>query len=354
MMADRVEPRSGEASSEPVIEVQGVSKSFRQHQRYPGVLGALRSLFTRELSEVLAVSDVSFAIRRGEAVGYLGPNGAGKSTMIKMLTGILLPSSGSVRVLGRVPHAERVQNARQIGVVFGQRSQLWWDLPVIDSFELHRRIYKISAERFRENLASFSEMLQLQPFLTRPVRQLSLGQRMRAEVVMALLHDPQVLFLDEPTIGLDVVAKDAVRRFLCELNRERGTTLILTTHDLQDIEKICPRLIVVNEAKLLFDGSVSQLRAALGSKRRLKLEFAADPGPVALPYAQLINDAGALKHYVLERDDVSLVSILSDLRDHADLKDLSLEEPGIEELIRGVYTRDAPQAVLSAVAPRGG
>jgi ABC-2 type transport system ATP-binding protein len=352
-MRGSVEPQSGEASSEPIIEVKGVSKCFRQYQRFPGVLGALRSLFTREFTELVAVSDISFEIRRGEAIGYLGPNGAGKSTMIKMLTGILLPSSGSVRVLGRVPHAERVQNARQIGVVFGQRSQLWWDLPVIDSFELHRRIYKIAGARFRDNLAHFSEMLQLQPFLERPVRQLSLGQRMRAEVVMALLHDPQVLFLDEPTIGLDVVAKDAVRRFLRELNRQRGITLILTTHDLQDIEQICPRLIVVNEAKLLFDGSRSQLRSALGSKRRLRLEFSADPGPVSLPYARLVNDAGALKHYVLEREDVSLVSVLSDLRDRTDLKDLSLEEPGIEELIRGVYTGEASPGAAAPAAPRG-
>jgi len=257
-------------------------------------------------------------------------------------------------VLGRVPHAERLRNAQQIGVVFGQRSQLWWDLPVIDSFELHRRIYEIAPARFRENLARFSEMLALAPFLERPVRQLSLGQRMRAELVMALLHDPEVLFLDEPTIGLDVVAKDAVRRFLREVNRERGTTLILTTHDLHDIEQICPRLILVNEAKLLFDGPLSRLRAALGSKRRLKLKFAADPGPVALPYARLVDDAGVLKHYVLERDDVSLVSVLSDLRDRTDLEDLSLEEPGIEELIRSVYTQGAAAPnVLPLAAPRG-
>jgi len=337
----------------PIIEASAVSKSFRQHKRFPGVLGALKSLFTQQFTEVMAVDGISFEIGRGEAVGYLGPNGAGKSTMIKMLTGILLPTSGSVCVLGRIPHAERSRNARQIGVVFGQRSQLWWDLPLVDSFELHRRIYKIPADRYRDNLARFSEVLALGPFLERPVRQLSLGQRMRAEVVMALLHDPQILFLDEPTIGLDVVAKDAVRRFLREVNRERGVTVILTTHDLQDIEQICPRLIVVNEAKLLFDGPLSLLRSALGSKRRLKLEFAADPGPVELPYAKLVSDAGALKHYLIEREDVSLVAVLSDLRDRADLKDLSLEEPSIEELIRSVYAGGDAQGRMSAAPPRG-
>jgi ABC-2 type transport system ATP-binding protein len=325
----------------PIIEALAATKSFRQPKRFPGLTGALRSLFTRDFNEIVAVSDVSFTIECGEAVGYLGPNGAGKSTMIKMLTGILLPSTGKLRVLERVPHLERKKNAREIGVVFGQRSQLWWDLPVLDSFELHRRIYQIPAERYRTNLARFSELLALGPFLDRPVRQLSLGQRMRAELVMALLHDPKILFLDEPTIGLDVVAKDAVRKFLREVNHEQGVTVILTTHDLQDIEQICPRLILVHEAKLLFDGALTRLRSALGSQRRLRLEFSADPGPVSLPYARLVSDTGALKQYLLERDDVSLVQVLSDLRDRVDLKDLSLEEPGIEELIRGVYTSPA-------------
>jgi len=337
----------------PIIEAIAATKSFRQPRRFPGLRGALKSLFTREFTEVVAVSDVSFEIERGEAVGYLGPNGAGKSTMIKLLTGILLPSRGSVRVLARVPHLERKRNAREIGVVFGQRSQLWWDLPVLDSFELHRRIYQIPIERYRANLARFSELLALGPFLERPVRQLSLGQRMRAELVMALLHDPKILFLDEPTIGLDVVAKDAVRKFLRQVNLEQGVTIILTTHDLQDIEQICPRLILVHEAHLLFDGALGRLRSALGSQRRLRLEFTGDPGPVSLPYARLVSDAGALKHYLIEREDVSLVQVLSDLRERTDLKDLSLEEPGIEELIRSVYTSPSGVVRVAEPAPRG-
>jgi ABC-2 type transport system ATP-binding protein len=340
-------PQSG-GDSGPIIDAAAVSKCFLQPRRFPGVLGGLRSLFTREFTRIDAVSEVSFEIRAGEAVGYLGPNGAGKSTMIKMLTGILLPTSGSVRVLGRVPHAERLKNAREIGVVFGQRSQLWWDLPVIDSFELHRRMYRIPEARYRENLSRFSALLGLESFLERAVRQLSLGQRMRAELVMALLHDPKVLFLDEPTIGLDVVAKDAVRRFLREVNLEQGVTVILTTHDLQDIEQICPRLILVNEAKLVFDGQLSELRSALGSRRRLKLEFSADPGPVALPYAELVSDAGAVKHYRIEREDVSLVGVLSTLRDRADLENVSIEEPSIEELVRNVYSAGAGVAQTSA------
>jgi ABC-2 type transport system ATP-binding protein len=326
-----------------IIEARNVSKRFRQHKRFRGVAGSIRSLFTREFTEVEAVRDVSFAIEPGEAIGYLGPNGAGKSTMIKMMTGILVPSAGAVTVLGRTPHLERMKNAAEIGVVFGQRSQLWWDLPVIDSFDLHRRIYKIPEARYRENLARFGAMLQLDEFRERAVRQLSLGQRMRAEIVMALLHDPKILFLDEPTIGLDVVAKDSVRRFLSEVNRERGVTLILTTHDLQDIEQICPRLIMVDDGRLIFDGELRRLRAALGSRRRLKLEFQTDPGPLELPRARLTKDEGAVKHYLIDDERISLIDVLVDLRAQHEIKDVAIEEPSIEEVIRTYYlTR--PQA----------
>ena len=331
-----------------IIEARDVSKRFRQHRRFPGLLGAVRTLFTAEYSEVVAVNGVSFAIAPGESIGYLGPNGAGKSTMIKMLAGILVPSGGSVSVLGRTPHLQRMQNATEIGVVFGQRSQLWWDLPVIDSFELNRRIYRIPAERYRDNLKRFSEMLALTPFLERAVRQLSLGQRMRAEMVMALLHEPKILFLDEPTIGLDVVAKDAVRRFLRTVNRERGVTLILTTHDLQDIEEICPRLIMVDEGKLLYDGPLKRLRETLGARRRLKLEFADDPGPVALTSAQLTADEGPVKHYLIESETVSLVDVLAELGSGRAIKDVAIEEPSIEEVIRTFYAGRATAAGAGA------
>ena len=320
-----------------IIQADGVSKRFRQHKRFPGFVGALRSLVTREYTEVVAVENISFTIGAGEAVGYLGPNGAGKSTMIKMMAGILVPSGGDVRVFGRTPHENRIANAREIGVVFGQRSQLWWDLPVMDSFLLHQRIYRIEESRFRANLERFSRLLELTPFLDRAVRQLSLGQRMRSEIVMALLHDPKVLFLDEPTIGLDVVAKDAVRKFLAEINRERGTTIILTTHDLVDIEEICPRLIMVDGGKLLFDGELRNLRASLGAARRLRLEFDSDPGSVVLTRAALVNDEGVFKHYRIARSDVSLISILAELPEGLPLKDVLVEEPTIEEVIRAFY-----------------
>ena len=328
-----------------IIEPRSASKRFRQHKRIPGFSGALRTLLTREFTEVVAGDDISFTIEAGEAVGYLGPNGAGKSTMIKMLTGILVPSSGTVSVLGRTPHQQRTLNAREIGVVFGQRSQLWWDLPVIDSFLLNQQIYGIPEARFRDNLARYTKLLELDSFLDRAVRQLSLGQRMRCELVMALLHDPKVLFLDEPTIGLDVVAKDVVRKFLATVNRERGMTIILTTHDLVDIEQICPRLIMVDEGKLLYDGALTQLRASLGGSRRLRLEFGSDPGSIALSGAELVKDEGLFKHFRIDREDVSLISLLSEVPHNAGLRDVLIEEPTIEEVIRSFY--------LSKPAARG-
>ena len=321
----------------PAIEVEGVSKLFRQHKRFSGFRGALRTLVTRQYTEVAAVREVSFAIEAGEAVGYLGPNGAGKSTMIKMMTGILVPSSGEVSVLGRTPHRERQHNAREIGVVFGQRTQLWWDLPVIESFKLNQAIYGVAPARFAENLKTMSELLDLTPFIDRAVRQLSLGQRMRAEIAMALLHDPKILFLDEPTIGLDVVAKDAVRKFLATINRERGTTIILTTHDLQDIEHICPRLIMVDHGQKIFDSELKALRAALGSSRRLTLQFDTDPGELGLRTARLVTDEGLLKHYALDREEVSLIDVLGEIGNGRGLKDVALNEPTIEEVIRTYY-----------------
>ncbi|MBJ3783459.1 ABC transporter ATP-binding protein [Devosia sediminis] len=321
----------------PIISAVGVGKTFRQLKRQAGFGGALRGLVSRDYTEIRAVEGIAFSIEPGEAVGYLGPNGAGKSTMIKMMTGILTPSAGTLSVLGREPHSNRILNARDIGVVFGQRSQLWWDLPVRDSFELNRHIYDIPDSRFADNLAYLTQMLDMGSYIGRPVRQLSLGQRMRAEIAMALLHDPKILFLDEPTIGLDVVAKDAVRRFLAEINRERGTTIILTTHDLVDIEQICPRLIMVDDGKLLFDGELRHLRATLGSRRRLTLEFATDPGPLTLKTATLAADEGAAKHYLLENEAVSLIDVLNEVGPAHGLKDIKLEEPDIEEVIRTFY-----------------
>src|SRR5471030_666330 len=240
----------------PIIRTRDLQKVFRSIKRRPRIGGAFSALFSREYEDKVAVSNVNISVEAGEVVGYIGPNGAGKSTTIKMLTGILVPTSGSIEVAGIVPHEKRRQNARNIGVVFGQRSQLYWDLPLRESFELLRAIYRVPRDRFRANLAHFVDILDLGRFMATPVRQLSLGERMRGDFAAALLHDPKIVYLDEPTIGLDVVAKEAIREFIARINRERGTTVILTTHDLADVERLARRVVLIDEGVVIYDGSL--------------------------------------------------------------------------------------------------
>lgn len=243
----------------PLIDVRGLTKEFKIFRRREGVVGAFQDLFHREYSIMKAVDGIDFMVNKGEMVGYIGANGAGKSTTIKMLTGILVPTDGQVTVNGYIPHRDREQYTREIGVVFGQRSQLWWDIAVIESFKLLRRIYDVPKKDFNDRLKIFNEILEMDQFLHLPVRKLSLGQRMRCDLVAALLHNPSILFLDEPTIGLDVLAKAKIREFLQEINREFKTTVILTTHDLGDIEALCPRVAIIDKGKMLYDGSVDDL-----------------------------------------------------------------------------------------------
>ena len=271
----------------PIIETRDLRKVFRTLVRRPGVAGTLRTLFSRTYEDKVAVQGVTMSMDAGELVGYIGPNGAGKSTTIKMLTGILVPSSGSVRVAGLVPYERRRENARNIGVVFGQRSQLYWDLPLVESFELLRAIYGVPEARYRENLAHYTQLLDMEPFLRTPVRQLSLGQRMRGDFAAAMLHDPPVVFLDEPTIGLDVVAKEAIREFIAGVNRERGTTFILTTHDLADVERLCRRIVLIDRGTLVYDGDIDALRDRYGTHRTLVVTFCEPTPEVAIEGAEL-------------------------------------------------------------------
>lgn len=243
-----------------MITMQNVCKTYKVAKRNAGFAQAVKALFHREYEEIHALDNVSFTINDGEMVGYIGPNGAGKSSTIKILSGILTPDSGTVTVDGRVPHKNRIEHVRQIGVVFGQRSQLWWDVPVIDSFELLRDIYSIPGEVYRESLDELTGLLDLGELLRSPARQLSLGQRMRCEIAASLLHRPRILFLDEPTIGLDAVSKLAVREFITEINRTRGTTVILTTHDMQDIEALASRIILIGKGRILMDGTLDDIR----------------------------------------------------------------------------------------------
>lgn len=256
-----------------MIEFQNINKTYRVAKRQAGIGNAIKALFSREYELVHALNDVSFNIQDGEMVGYIGPNGAGKSTTIKIMCGILTPDSGKCIINGRTPWKDRVAHVREIGVVFGQRSQLWWDVPVIDSFELIRDIYKISDKLFKNNLDELSQLLDLNELLKTPARSLSLGQRMRCELVASLLHNPKILFLDEPTIGLDAVSKIAVRQFIKKLNAERGTTVILTTHDMQDIEALTERILLIGKGRILLNGSLDELKKHVSDRKTIVVKY---------------------------------------------------------------------------------
>lgn len=247
-----------------MIEMKGISKTYRIRKREAGIGSAVKALFTRDYTEIHALKEMSFTIPDGQIVGYIGPNGAGKSTTIKILSGILRPDSGECTVNGMVPWEDRKKYVSKLGVVFGQRSQLWWDVPVIESFQLLRDIYRVERGEFQSNLRRLTEQLDLQPFLNAPVRLLSLGQRMRCEIAASLMHSPEILFLDEPTIGLDAVSKLKVREFIQSENRERKITVILTTHDMQDIDALCHRVLLIGKGQLLLDGSIEEIRAMAG------------------------------------------------------------------------------------------
>lgn len=311
-----------------LIELQDVHRTFTVRAR--------TGRFSRVRREVRAVDGLSFTVEAGECVGYIGPNGAGKSTTIKMLTGILVPSSGRLRVAGVDPARERVALARRIGVVFGQRTTLWWDLPLRDSFELARRIYRIPDRRYRENLGRCVELLDLGGLLDTPVRQLSLGQRMRGDLAAALLHDPQVLYLDEPTIGLDVVSKGKVREFLREVNRDRGTTVLLTTHDLTDIEQLCGRVMVIDHGRVVHDGGLDGLHAAGRSERTLVVDLAEARPPIEVAGARVVKVGGPRQWLAFPARE-SAAPIVAEVAARYPLVDLSVREPAIEDVIARMY-----------------
>ncbi|MFC4036408.1 ATP-binding cassette domain-containing protein [Streptomyces polygonati] len=317
-----------EPATEPVIELDDVRKVFDVRRK----AGPLR----RERHQVRAVDGISFSVPRGEIVGYIGPNGAGKSTTIKMLTGILSPSGGRIRVCGIDPTRERTRLARRIGVVFGQRTTLWWDLPLRDSYELVRRMYRIEDARYARNLRACVELLELGPLLDVPVRQLSLGQRMRGDIAAALLHDPEVLYLDEPTIGLDVVSKARVREFLRDFNAERGTTILLTTHDLTDIETLCRRVMVIDHGRVMYDGELRGLHAVGDSERTLVVDFARELPPVQVDGARCVKVEGP-RQWLAFPAAASAAPLVAAVAAAYPLVDLSVREPAIEDVIARMY-----------------
>lgn len=324
------------------IDVQDLRKTFQVQKNRDGLKGALLDLFKREYNEVMAVKDISFTIPQGEICGYIGENGAGKSTTIKMLTGILVPTAGDIHVNGFIPHKEREKFVRGIGVVFGQRSQLWWDIGVIESFRLLRKVYRVPEKEFKQRLDELVERLSLQELLNRPVRKLSLGQRMRCELVASLLHRPSVLFLDEPTIGLDIVVKTEIREFLKQLNAEHGTTILLTTHDLQDIEALCTRVIMLDDGRIIYDGGLDTLKSTWGKGREVRFQFAKPmrAGDVeALTSGLDVEwtmespyEAGVLVPFATNVSDV-----IGRVVGGASISDLSIIETNTDDIVREIY-----------------
>lgn len=298
---------------------------------------ALRALFTREYTIVEALQNISFTIKEGEIVGYIGPNGAGKSTSIKIMSGILVPDNGTCSIMGYTPWKDRAEYVKNIGVVFGQRSQLWWDVPVIDSFELLRDIYKIPSLEYKANLDLLTDTLELGVLLNTPVRQLSLGQRMRCEMAASLLHGPKILFLDEPTIGLDAVSKIAVRQFIKTINREKGVTVILTTHDMSDIEALAHRIIMIGNGQQLYDGNLSELRHRFGTHRTVTVEYREHKEPLNIPGTTLLSWSSERAVFQMDTSHQKISDIISALSSRVELIDVAVENTPVEELIVQLY-----------------
>jgi ABC-2 type transport system ATP-binding protein len=325
--------------SDPVVRVRNLSKIFRGYRREEGLAAALKSLVRRVPTEVAAVSDVTFAIDPGEMVGYIGANGAGKSTTIKMLTGILTPSSGEIVCNGFVPARDRTRYVATIGVVFGQRTQLWWDIAVVESFRLLKEIYGLSESDYRERMELFDKILGLKAYLHQPVRKLSLGERMRCDLAASLLHRPPLLFLDEPTIGLDVVAKASVREFLQQINHREGTTVLLTTHDLSDIETLCRRVVVIDHGRLLFDGPLARLRDRILPMTTVVFDVKTLPEPEKLSWDGLEVREVASHRYRLDIDrrSTSPAAAVKEIVNRFDVADIAIEEPQIEDVVKRIY-----------------
>ncbi len=325
-----------------IIKVTHLTKTFKRQKRHSGFWGGMRTFFSNEYESKTAVDDISFEIDKGEVVGYIGPNGAGKSTSIKMMVGILVPSSGKVEVAGLVPYENRIDNAQRIGVVFGQRTQLWWDIPVLETFKLLRHMYRVPEARFKANLDLCYDILGIAEFANTPVRQLSLGQRMRSDLAAALLHNPEILYLDEPTIGLDVVVKKKIREFIEEINKQHQTTVILTTHDMSDIEKLCSRVMVIDKGRIMYNGCLEELKQVYGSAETLTAELQGERSEYEWDVLQqmgvtLVKFNGQKVELRYNRAEVKSSMVLKWLMERYEVKDFTVRETEIEEVIRRMY-----------------
>lgn len=330
-----------------MIEVKNLRKEFKMNKKYPGFKGAIKSFFSREYTVKTAVDDISFKIDEGEIVGYIGENGAGKSTTIKMMTGILTPTSGEVLVNERVPYEDRQKNAKDIGVVFGQKTQLWWDLPLSETFSLLKDIYEVDEKDFQERMNFLNEILDLEPFMLSPVRTLSLGQRMRADLAAAFIHNPKVIYLDEPTIGLDVVVKDNVRKAIKKINEDFGTTIILTTHDLNDIEELCSRIIIIDSGKLIYDGGLQEIKELYGYMTNIEVQLKREICLKEVEFIKAldkenidINIKESKLIVTFNKNNVSTTDIIGRLMDKFEVVDFSVNETTVEEIVKKIYRNE--------------
>ncbi len=325
-----------------MISVSNIVRTYKIINREKGLSGAMKNIFSPTYKTKRAVDNISFDIQDGETVGFIGPNGAGKSTTVKMLSGILHPDSGQININDFVPYRDRKKFVKHIGVVFGQKSQLWRDLPIADTFDLLKHIYAIPDNVFKQNMDMFYDILELHKFQNQSVRQLSLGQRMRADIVAAFLHNPSVVFLDEPTIGLDIVAKEKIREFVKVINKERGTTLLFTTHDMQDIEKTCRRIIIIDEGHIIYDGGIDEIKKTYGKERTLVVEFAQVYDNIRVESAKIAHDAdNPRKKMFVFSQDINVSELISTLASSYTVSDLTIKEPEIETIIREIYERGA-------------
>ncbi|MBI5185984.1 MAG: ATP-binding cassette domain-containing protein [Nitrospinae bacterium] len=325
---------------EEAIKITNLKKDFRINESHPGFLGSVRNLFSRKHKIKHALDGISLEIKKGDFVGYVGENGAGKSTTIKILTGILVPTSGEARVNGLVPHENRIKNAKRIGVVFGQRTQLWWDLPVRESFDLLQAIYEAPEPAFQRNLEYLGEVLGLKDLLSVPVRKLSLGQRMRCDIAASLLHEPEILFLDEPTIGLDLLAKDSIRKFLKKINAEKQTTILLTTHDMEDIDYLCERIVILDEGKIIFDGLRDDLKRYYGRTRVVEVEFREENPPLRFENGvQIVREENRKKWISFDREKHNASEVITYIVNHAPVKDIFLHEPRVADIVKTIYEK---------------
>ena len=319
-----------------MIELQHISKTFRVAKRNAGFGEAVKALFRREYTEIHALQDVSFTIGDGEMVGYIGPNGAGKSSTIKIMSGILTPDSGTCQINGRTPWKDRAAHVQEIGVVFGQRSQLWWDVPVIDSYQLLRDIYRVDDAAYQRNLKLLTELLDLGEIVRTPARQLSLGQRMRCEIAAALLHDPKILFLDEPTIGLDAVSKIAVREFIKTINREKKTTVILTTHDMQDIEALTERILLIGKGRILLDGALAELRQRNSARKTVVVDYSGGILP-SLPHTRILKDLDGHAQILVDTAKLPVSDLIGQIAAQVNVQDILVTGDTVEEMVVSLY-----------------